>query len=65
MYLRKRCVVFVKRKIAIRNGIIIFQKGDVVSYKCINYKPNKAKIIPYKKPLIVTAKRDYTIKTEI
>ena len=65
MCLRKRCVVFVKRRIATKSGIIITQRGEITSYKCINYKPNKGKIIPYQKPLIVTAKRDYATKTEI
>lgn len=38
---------------------------EIDVYFCTSYKKDPKKIIPYEKPLIVTAQRDYVSKTEI
>ena len=39
--------------------IIIINNGGNVTYKCNNYLKDETKIVPYEKPLIITAKRKY------
>ena len=39
--------------------------NDINVYFCTYYKKDSKKIIPYEKPLIVTAKRDYVSNIEI
>lgn len=43
----------------------IIKVKNCTTYKCDEYKKNKTKIIPYQKPLLVTAERDYIIDKQI
>lgn len=45
-------------------NIIVNKDKDLLCYKCENYIRDEAKITPYEKPLVVTAKRDYLSNTE-
>lgn len=61
----KKMCNFCKKQRCDKKGIIVIIKNGITIYKCIDYKQDSAKIIPYQKPLSVTAKRDYTDKKEI
>lgn len=42
-----------------KKEIIELKKGELKILKCMEYKKNVSKIIPKKRPLSITAKRDY------
>lgn len=45
-------------------NIIVNVDKSITSYKCDEYVKDNAKIMPYEKPLVVTAKRDYLSNVE-
>lgn len=47
------------------HNIVITVKKNIVTYKCNEYIKNPKKLVPYKKPLIVTAKRDYVTEVDV
>lgn len=47
-----------------KNNYTNYIEKNVVYYKCSSYKKDSQKISPYRKPLEVTAERDYKLKKE-
>ena len=45
-------------------GLTIIRTKDTIELKCFDYVPDKSKIIGYKEPLVVTAKRKYVAEVE-
>lgn len=67
IFKRKICPFCEKNNSIDCNEHIIFKEDnlEVKSICCSNYVKNEAKIIPYEKPLEVTARRSYVKNREI
>jgi hypothetical protein len=50
---------------ACSRAIVIVKEQDTITYRCDEYIKDITKIVPYEKPLLVTAKRDYVTDLEV